>query len=61
MYPDSLKKLIESFKLLPGVGEKSAERYAFSVLELEKEQIDMFSKSLLEVDEKVRRCNKCSK
>ena len=55
MYPDSLKKLIESFKLLPGVGEKSAERYAFSVLELEKEQIDMFSKSLLEVDEKVRR------
>ena len=60
MYPDSLKKLIESFKLLPGVGEKSAERYAFSVLELEKEQIDMFSKSLLEVDEKVRRCNICN-
>ena len=26
MYPESLKNLIESFKMLPGIGEKTAER-----------------------------------
>ena len=28
MYPKSIEKLIESFKMLPGVGNKSAARYA---------------------------------
>lgn len=60
MYPDSLRKLIESFKMMPGVGEKSAERYSFSVLGLEKEQVEMFSTSLMEVYDKVKRCNKCN-
>ena len=60
MYPDSLRKLIESFKMMPGVGEKSAERYSFSVLGLEKEQVEMFSTSLMEVYNKVKRCNKCN-
>ena len=45
MYPDSLKKLIESFKYLPGVGEKTAERYAYSILDLEEEQVELFEKS----------------
>ena len=39
MYPESIKSLIESFKYLPGIGEKTAERLAFSILELEDEQI----------------------
>ena len=43
MYPDSLNNLIESFKSLPGIGAKTAERLAFALLELEKEQIEMFS------------------
>ena len=38
MYPNSIKNLIESFKILPGIGEKTAERLAFSVLEFEEEQ-----------------------
>ena len=45
MIPDSLKKLIESFKYLPGIGEKTAERLAFSILELEDEQVEFFSES----------------
>ena len=32
MYPESLKNLIESFKLLPGIGEKTAERLAFHII-----------------------------
>ena len=60
MYPDSIKALIESFKYLPGIGEKTAERLAFSVLDLEDEQIEMFSDSLLEVNKKIRRCSCCN-
>ena len=60
MYPESISCLIESFKYLPGIGEKTAERLAFSVLELEKEQVEMFSNSLLDVCEKVHRCKNCN-
>ena len=49
MYPESIKNLVESFKYLPGIGEKTAERLAFSILELEDEQISMFSESLKDV------------
>ena len=60
MYPDSLKKLIEAFKYLPGVGEKSAERYAFSVLDFEDEQVELFANSLLDVSKNVHRCSNCN-
>ena len=33
-YPRTINNLIESFKKLPGIGEKTAERMALSVLEL---------------------------
>ena len=60
MYPDSIKSLIESFKCLPGIGEKTAERLAFSVLELEEEQISLFSDSLKEVHDKIHKCSICN-
>ena len=60
MYPDSIKNLVESFKYLPGIGEKTAERLAFSILELEDEQISMFSESLKDVKEKVHKCKECN-
>ena len=49
MYPESIKSLIESFKYLPGIGEKTAERLAFSVLDLEEEQVELFSECLNDV------------
>ncbi len=60
MYPDSIKELIESFKYLPGIGEKTAERLAFSTLDLEEEQIEMFSSSLLDVHSKIHKCKNCN-
>ena len=60
MYPESIKNLIESFKCFPGIGEKTAERLAFSVLDLEKEQIEFFSSSLLDVSDKIHKCKKCN-
>ena len=60
MYPDSIKSLIESFKFLPGIGEKTAERLAFSVLELEEEQVDLFSESLIDVKNNIKKCSVCN-
>lgn len=60
MYPKSLKNLIESFKLLPGVGEKTAERMAFFSIDMDKEEIEFFSNSLLEASEKLHKCSQCN-
>ena len=60
MYPDSIKNLIESFKFLPGIGEKTAERLAFSILELEDEQVELFSKSIVDTKEKIHKCSNCN-
>ena len=60
MYPKSIKNLIESFKYFPGIGEKTAERLAFSVLQMEKEQVNNLSKSIVDASEKVKRCKICN-
>ena len=60
MYPDSIKSLIESFKFLPGIGEKTAERLAFSVLDLEEEQAEFFAESLKDVKCKIHKCSVCN-
>ena len=60
MYPDSIKNLIESFKFLPGIGEKTAERLAFSVLELEEEQAEFFAESINDVKKNVHKCDVCN-
>ena len=59
MYPNSIRNLIESFKNLPGIGEKSAERLAFSILNFDSEKIDDFATSLLEV-KNIKRCPICN-
>ncbi len=60
MYPKSIKNLIESFKYFPGIGEKTAERLAFSVLNLEKEQIDELSKNIIDAGKNIKRCKICN-
>lgn len=60
MYPKSINNLIESFKYFQGIGEKTAERLAFSVLGMEKEQVEILSKSLSEVKKNIRRCRECN-
>ena len=60
MYPQSIKNLIESFKYFSGIGEKTAERLAFSVLNMEKEQVEILSKSLVEAQNNIKRCKLCN-
>lgn len=60
VYPKSIKNLIESFKYFPGIGEKTAERLAFSVLQMEKEQVGSLSENLLSAVNNIRRCKICN-
>lgn len=59
MYPETIEKLIECFKLLPSVGQKTAERYALAILELPKEKIDELIESLENVEDKIKKCPVC--
>lgn len=58
-YPAPIAKLIDSFMKLPGVGEKTATRYAFYVLQMEDQDVSTFSKNLLEVKRKLHHCPNC--
>ena len=55
----SIVKLTDSFARLPGVGHKSAEKMAYSVLELSEEDVNDFSDALKEVKSKIHHCPIC--
>tara|TARA_B100001250_G_C19446352_1_gene633997 strand:- start:22 stop:618 length:597 start_codon:yes stop_codon:yes gene_type:complete len=57
--PEALLKLVASFKELPGVGAKTAERLSYFVLESNREYIDNFSQNLLSINQKINVCNIC--
>lgn len=59
-YPDTIQKLIECFKKLPGVGDKTAERYALAVLNLDDDIVQLFSESLNNIKNKIGRCKICN-
>ena len=40
IYPESLEKLINYYKKLPGIGEKNAERLALATLNFKEDDID---------------------
>lgn len=59
-YPKTIQNLIECFKSLPGVGEKTAERLALSLLNFDEEKINLFSTSISDIKKKVKRCKICN-
>ena len=58
-YPDSLKVLIDSFKKLPSICEKTAERLSFAVMNMSEEDINSFSKAIVDVKLKIKKCSIC--
>ena len=59
MYPNSLVKLIENFRKLPGVGEKTAERYALAAADMSEESIQEFSEALIGIKKNLKHCRIC--
>ena len=57
--PVPLKKLMEHFAALPGVGRKSAQRLAFFVLYMPEEQAKDFAESILEAKKSIHNCKVC--
>lgn len=59
-YPESFALLLESFKKLPGIGEKSAERFLYSILDMDPEDVENFAKNLIECKTKIKKCSICN-
>lgn len=58
-YIEPIEKLIRQFSLLPGVGSKTAQRYALKVLSLTDEQAQNFADAILAAKRNVKVCSIC--
>jgi recombination protein RecR len=58
-YTESLRKLMEMFSRLPGVGSRSAERMAFHILKSSREDALALSDAIRAVKDQVRHCSIC--
>lgn len=59
MQEDTIEKLIEQFRTLPGVGYKTAQRYAFSIIEGKKERAEKFAEAIVDAKNKIGFCKVC--
>jgi recombination protein RecR len=59
-FAEPLARLIQEFKRLPGVGQKSAQRLAFHVLRHSREEAMALSQALLDVKDKLGLCAVCN-
>lgn len=59
-YSEPVAKLIDEFKRLPGIGNKSAQRLAFYILRRPQAEVDRFAESLIEVKQKIVFCTNCN-
>ena len=55
----ALERVEESFNKLPSVGKKSAERMAYSLLDMDEETLEEFSNAIKELKEKIHVCPIC--
>ncbi|CCY99459.1 recombination protein RecR [Clostridium sp. CAG:793] len=58
-FSPSIEKLIESFERLPSIGNKTAVRLAFYMLNASKEETDNFIKSIQDAKNNLKLCSKC--
>lgn len=58
-YPEPMQNLIEQFSQMPGVGVRTAERFAFYILTARKEDTDRLSDAIRRTKESIRYCRQC--
>ncbi|MGI5842079.1 MAG: recombination mediator RecR [Christensenellales bacterium] len=56
---ETIEKLIASFRLLPGVGYKTAQRYAYSIIEGKQEEAEEFAQNILDAKNNIHYCKEC--
>jgi len=55
----SLARLVEQFARIPGIGRKSAQRYAYYVLSQPEQYAKEFADALIEASKSIKRCKVC--
>lgn len=58
-YSDKINKLIEELGRLPGIGQKSAQRLAFHILNMNGDQVSSLTSAISEAKQNVRYCKEC--
>ena len=56
---DSVERLVEELSKLPGIGRKTAQRMAFYILKLRRDEALKLSQAILDVKDKVKYCSVC--
>jgi recombination protein RecR len=59
IYSSHINKLIEQLSRLPGVGAKSAQRLAFHIINMPKEEVEGLASAITEAKSNVRYCKEC--
>ena len=58
-YSSQISNLVEQLSHLPGIGSKSAQRLAFHIMNMPKDQVEQLTSSIIGAREKIRYCKKC--
>lgn len=58
-YPDSMVALIDAFARMPGVGRRTAERFALYALGAPREMVEEFARLLMKVNADIHYCQDC--
>ena len=59
VYIEPIGRLINEFSKLPGVGNKTAQRYAYRVIDMPEEEARAFADAILSAKRKVHYCKVC--
>jgi len=59
-YAEPIARLIDEFRKLPGIGQKTAQRLAYSLLRRSREDAEALSAAILDVKDKIRYCSRCN-
>lgn len=58
-YSEPIARLIEAFSKLPGVGRKTAQRFAFHVINMPQEEVKVLAEAILSVKQNLTYCKVC--
>lgn len=59
IYSGYINRLIGELSVLPGIGTKSAQRLAFHIINMPKEQVEKLAKAMTDAKENIRYCSQC--
>ena len=59
LYSGHINKLIEELAALPGIGNKSAQRLAFHLINMPQDKVDRLANTIVEAKKNVRYCKEC--